>query len=75
MKVKDLKNYLETLPEDMPIGLLDLTTDDVDDANYPINESTLSIEDYVNFEVDKNEILGKMLFFTFKNKLNENPIT
>lgn len=50
--IKDLKKFIEVnnLPDDMPVGLLDTTTDDYGKAK------------------------GKMLFITFENVLNENPI-
>ena len=74
MNVKQLKEFIKDLPDEMPVGIIDLTTDDVDYANYPINEDTLWIDDYVNMEESEMEVKGKMLFFTFENKLNENPI-
>ena len=37
MNVKELKEKLENLPDDMMVGLLDRTTDDRDDMNYFIN--------------------------------------
>jgi len=73
MKIKDLKRFLNELPDEMPVGILDMTTDDVDDANYPISRESLQIMEYVNFD-EENEIKGEMLFFTFINSLNENPI-
>lgn len=72
MTVKDLKEYLKDKPDEMPIGLLDLTTDDFGHCNYPVNKDNLLIEDYVRDEGE--EIAGKMLFITFENSLNENPI-
>lgn len=57
MNVKSLKEFLKDKPDDMPIGLLDLTTDDMHDANYPVTEKTLHIGDYVKFE-DADEIAG-----------------
>ena len=72
MKVKELKAFLNDLPDEMPVGLLDMTTDSFEDANYVINEEDLLIEDCVTEE--GGEIAGKMLFIMFENYLNENPI-
>lgn len=75
MNIGQFKKYIEdnNLPDEMPMGILDLTTDDVDESNYPISEKTLHVDDYVSFD-EPDEIKGKMLFFTFENSLNENPI-
>lgn len=70
--VKDLKEILEDKPEDMPVGLWDMSTDDFYDGNYPITKEDFLIEDYVQEE--GGEPKGKMLFITFENKLNENSI-
>lgn len=72
MNIKDLKDFIKDLPDEMPFGLMDLTTDDFHDGNYSISEEDLIIEDYVKEE--EGEVQGKMLFLTFENKLNENPI-
>lgn len=78
--IKDLKNFIEknNLPDDMPVGLLDTTTDDTDFMNYRISDDNLMIEDYYfredEFTDDYGKSRGKMLFITFENKLNENPI-
>lgn len=74
MNVKELKQYLNELPDEMPVGILDLTTDDTYAANYPVNKKIMHIGDYVDFEADENEVKGQMLFLTFENSLNENPI-
>jgi len=73
MKIADLKNIIENLPDDMPVGLWDLSTDSFTDGNYQLAPKDLIIEDYVKNE-DDSEIAGQMLFITFENKLNENPI-
>ncbi|MBD8081109.1 hypothetical protein [Chryseobacterium caseinilyticum] len=75
--VKDFKEILENLPEDMPVGLIDVTTDDTDDMNYPLGKENFTIEDYFRGDQTDDNYgtpLGKMLFITFENKLNENPI-
>jgi len=74
MKVADLKKIIENLPDNMNVGLLDLSTDNFSDGNYQLTEKDLIIEDYVK-EEDDHEIAGQMLFITFDNKLNENSIT
>lgn len=73
MKVKELKEFLNTLPDEMPIGLWDQSTDDFLDGNYPIKKENLHIDDWVSEE--GGEAKGKALFITFDNHLNENPIT
>lgn len=73
MNIKELKEYIKDIPDSTPIGLLDLTTDDIYAANYPISEETLMMMECVDMD-DPSEITGNMLFFTFENSLNENPI-
>lgn len=78
--VKDLKNFLKlnNLPDEMPVGLLDISTDDTDDMNYSLSDNSFEIEDYYSEEDENNNDYGKprgkMLFICFKNKLNENPL-
>lgn len=78
--IKDLKNFIEknNLPDDMPVGLLDTTTDDTDDMNYSLSDENFDVEDYYSEEDhrtdDYGKPRGKMLFINFENKLNENPI-
>ncbi|MEM7487260.1 MAG: hypothetical protein AAF348_18785 [Bacteroidota bacterium] len=73
MKVKELKKYLEKLDDEMPVGLLDLTTDDETYMNYSLREEDLDVNDYWT-DNSYPEPKGKMLFICFENKLNENPI-
>ncbi|MFN8834456.1 MAG: hypothetical protein ACK50Z_04330 [Betaproteobacteria bacterium] len=70
--IGELKNFIKDLPDEMPVGLVDLTTDDYDDGNYKIESSSLSIEDFVT--EPEGETKGKMLIISFKNKLNPAPI-
>lgn len=78
--IKDLKKFIEknNLPDDMPVGLVDITTDDTDDMNYSFSDENFQVEDYYSQEDegtdDYGKPRGKMLFITFENKLNENPI-
>jgi hypothetical protein len=72
MKVKDLKQLINDLPDDMPIGLIDLTTDDFNDCNYPVEKENFEIMDWS--EEEDGEPKGKALFLVFENKLNPNPI-
>lgn len=78
--IKDLKNLIEknNLPDDMPVGLLDTTTDDTDDMNYSLSDENFQVEDYFSQEDEGTDEYGKprgkMLFINFENKLNENPI-
>jgi hypothetical protein len=68
MNIGELKNFIKDLPEEMPVGLFDLSTDDYDYGNYKIENSNLSIEDFVTDP--EGETKGKMLIISFKNKLN-----
>ena len=74
MKVKELKEKLENLPDDMMVGLLDTTTDDRDDMSYFISDEDVFVDDCYNEDNDTEEPDGKMLFIVFENKLNEDPI-
>jgi hypothetical protein len=68
MNIGELKNFIKDLPDQMPVRLVDLSTDDYDDGNYKIQNSNLSIEDFVTDP--EGETKGKMLIISFKNKLN-----
>lgn len=72
MNIKELKEIIKDLPDDMPVGLIDATTDDFSDMNYPLEKKHFAIDDYVKEE--GGDIEGQMLFIYFENKLNENPI-
>lgn len=72
MTIKELKEIIADLPDDMPVGLWDATTDYDLDMNYSLSKEDFMIEDCV--DLDTEEITGKMLFITFENKLNENSI-
>ena len=66
MNIKELKEFIEAnnLPDEMPVGLLDLTTDDFYDSNYGIAEKNLIIEDCVKEE--DGEITGKCCLSALK---------
>ena len=72
MNVQELIYFLKKLPNEMPVGLLDITTDDPTYMNYDLKKENLTIQDFSR-EYD-GDVIGKMLFITFKNYLNENPI-
>lgn len=72
MTIKELKEKIKDLPDDMRFGLLDSTTDDFGDSNYSVTGESFEILDYV--EEEEREIVGKALFLVFENVLNENPI-
>ena len=64
--VKDLKGLIENLPEEMPVALIDSTTDDELESTYQINQNNfevLAIESY-----PEGEPKGNALFIVFKNK-------
>lgn len=76
-KVGDFKRMFERLPDNMPVILLDVTTDSTDDMNYHFTNQEIAIDDY--YINDSEEALegipaGKALFLYFDNRLNENPI-
>lgn len=73
MNIKSLKNLIKDLPDEMPVGVVDTSTDDYDDGNYKITESNFSIEDFVT--EPEGETKGKMLVISFHNKLNPQPIS
>lgn len=75
LTIGEFKKFIEdnNLPDEMPMGLWDLSTDDFTDGNYPLSEDQLLIEDYVKEE--DGDIQGKMLFITFENNLNEDPLS
>ena len=72
MTILELKNIIKDLPDDMPVGLLDETTDGFFDRNYALTDENFQIDECVAEE--DGEVVGKMLFICFENKLNENPI-
>ncbi|MFO0447628.1 MAG: hypothetical protein ACK52I_02870 [Pseudomonadota bacterium] len=72
MNVGELKKYLADLPDEMPIGILDLSTDDIDDGNYKFTHDSLMVEEGVDASGDPLE--KDVLFITFHNKLNPKPI-
>lgn len=78
MKIKDLKKIIQDLPDNMPVGLLDLTTDVSEEMNYSLSEKNFEIEDYYHEDdegIDNYGVpRGKILFISFENKLNENSI-
>lgn len=59
MNIKELKEIIKNLPDDM---------------NYSLKKEDFVIEDYWAFDREDDEPKGKMLFIHFENKLNENPI-
>jgi hypothetical protein len=72
LNIIQLKNFIKDLPDDMPVSLVDLSTDDYDQGNYPLTDQSLSVEDFVT-EPD-GETKGKMVVISFDNKLNPDPI-
>jgi hypothetical protein len=72
MTIKQLKDIIKDLPDDMPFALIDLTTDDFNDCNYPLKKESFEIMDWT--EEEDGDPKGKALFIVFENKLNPNPI-
>lgn len=69
--VKDLKGIIKDLPDDMPVALLDTSTDDFYDSTYTLSREDFEIDDWIK-EEDQEEPSGVALFITFDNKLNPN---
>lgn len=74
MKIKDLKEIIKDLPDEMPFVLVDISTDDPYEGNYSIHkdsfeqiELTTDVED-----LDAPKVQG--LALTFKNNMNEKPL-
>lgn len=87
MTVGDFKKWIcqNDVPDDMPIILIDTTTDDTHDMNYFLDvKESLEIgdtypidgteEDYAEAGVEFGEPTGKAVMIFFENRLNENPI-
>lgn len=74
MTVKELREKIKNLPDEMMVGLLDTTTDDTFDMNYFISENDVFVDDYWKEDNVSGEPDGRMLFICFENNLNENPI-
>lgn len=68
----DLVKLIEHLPDNMPVGLVDLSTDDIDESNYRLTPESFSVE-YVE-DPATGQQFGKALLITFVNKLNPNPL-
>jgi hypothetical protein len=73
MNVAQLKEIIKDLPDETPIGLVDLTTEDIDDSNYGLTPESFSVEDVINPAT--GEPMGKALIIFFENRLNPHPLT
>ena len=67
MKVGEFKKYLEenNISDDMPMGLLDMGSDDIWETNYSLEPQILDSVD------EDGEDAGKKIFFIFTNKRAE----
>lgn len=77
MNVSELIKFLSNYPGDMPVVLIDTTTDDEEDTNYAIDESSFEVIECVSGEAGErgiDEPGKKGLFLLFENKFNPNPI-
>lgn len=72
LTIKDLKEKIQNLPDDMKVQLLDLTTDDPYESSYSLTPESCGVDDYVDMEDE--EVAGQLFWISFENKLNENPI-
>lgn len=67
----ELKAILSTFPDDYPVVLIDLTTDDELECTYTIEKSSVGEEDLIQGWSEKQV---KGIGICFRNRLNENPI-
>lgn len=74
-RVGDLKKYLKDLPDDMPVILLDTSTDSVEHANYALFDDDVYIDDYYIEDAEDDTPAGKAVFICFENMLNDDPIS
>jgi len=75
-RVGDFRHYFDGLPDDMPVILLDVSTDD-EDCNYHFTNEEIEINDYYILGSDdalEGIPAGKAVYLHFDNRLNENPI-
>lgn len=72
MKVKELKEIIKEMPDSMDVHLMDLTSDHPEDSVYTLSKGNFSVEKA--FDITNDELEWDVLFITFKNKLNPNPI-
>jgi len=72
MNVGQLKEIIKDLDDQTPIGLVDLTTDDIDESNYGLTPESFSVEN-VEDPATGNP-MGKALLITFENRLNPKPL-
>lgn len=76
--VGDFRRRLKGLPDDMPVILMDISTDDVESCNYVFRNENVDIDDYYIFDseaYDRGEPSGKALYLYFDNMLNDDPIS
>jgi hypothetical protein len=71
MTIIELKQFIENLPNDAPVVLCDLSTDDPFECSYDLDIPSLDFSDLTDHE---DEPKGKGLIICFHNKLNPNPI-
>jgi hypothetical protein len=72
MTVKELKQKLNEFPNDYPIVLLDITTDDSSSSLYELKNDNLEIINLYEQSNESKPITG--IAITFENNHNENPI-
>jgi len=74
MKIKDLKEIIKDLPDDMPFILFDISTDDTYKGNYKIDKDNFEVMDLTTDVDDSDAPLVKGLALCFENNMNENLI-
>ena len=70
MTIKDIKELIQDLPDDMPFSILDLSTDDETEMNYHISKDNFDVMDCYSDEEEEFPT-HKALFLCFENNLRE----
>ena len=71
LKVNEVIEILKTMPQDAPLVLCDLTTDDEDAGSYNVTKESIEKVPGKNRETDKD---CDLVLITFENYFNDNPI-
>lgn len=74
MNIKDLKEIIKDLPDEMPFILFDLSTDDPYVGNYKIDKENFEVLDLTRGIDDHESPFVEGLALCFKNNMNPNPI-
>jgi hypothetical protein len=67
MTIKDLKEKIQDLPDDMIVRLLDLSTDDPYDCSYGLTKESCGTGSYYSTSAEEHQ--GEVFWISFTNKL------